>query len=164
MTKNYLQEHDCPWLDIDTNGENLSLEDFLSVHVVRIATNLKKIPLYYAGHIDLTLPQWRILSALAHHGAMPMKDLARMSASDKSLVSRTVKELERKGVLETRTAIEDGRSIICHITDAGSELINIAMPLAKSIHAKILLSFNKRERVQLHRLLKKLDKIMNELE
>jgi len=146
----------CPWEHIEPDGSNLTIEDFLSVHIVRIATHLKRVPVPYTKGIGLTLPQWRLLSALAHHQSMPMKELAKASATDRALVSRTVKELLEQKLLCTASMNAGDRSLTCSITPKGEKLVNTAMPLARMLHARILLSLDTEDRVKLYEILQKL--------
>lgn len=145
-----------PWEHIEPDGSNLTIEDFLSVHIVRIAAHLKRVPLSYTRGIGLTLPQWRLLSAVAHHQSIPMKELAKASATDKALVSRTVKELLEQKLLSTAPMNTGDRSLACSITPKGKKLVNTAMPLARMLHARILLSLDTGDRIKLYEILQKL--------
>lgn len=149
----------CPWEHIELDGSNLTVEDFLSVHIVRIAAHLKRVPNVYAKGVGLTLPQWRLLSAVAHRRSIPMKELTEVSASDKALVSRTVKELTEKGLLNTASMNGGSRSLSCIITRKGAKLVDKAMPLARMLHARILLSLDTEDRVRLYDILQKLQTV-----
>lgn len=151
-----------PWEHIEPDGSNLTVEDFLSVHIVRIATHLKRIPNAYAKGVGLSLPQWRLLSAVAHQRSIPMKQLAEVSATDKAQISRTVKELSEQGLITTASMKKGDRSLACTITPKGKKLVNLAMPLAKMKHARLLLSLEKEDRVKLYEILQKLQVICEE--
>lgn len=152
----------CPWEHIEPDGSNLTVEDFLSVHIVRIAAHLKRFPGTYAKGSGLTLPQWRLLSTVAHHQSIPLKQLAEVSASDKALVSRTVKELAQKGLVNTTPMKNGDRSLACSITPKGVKLVNTAMPLARMLHARLLLSLDTEDRVRLYEILQKLQVVCAE--
>ena len=152
----------CPWEHIEPDGSNLTVEDFLSVHIVRIAAHLKSFPAVYARGIGLTLPQWRLLSTVAHHKSIPLKQLAEVSASDKALVSRTVKELVQKDLVKTASMKSGDRSLACNITPMGKKLVDTAMPLARMFHARLLLSLDTEDRVRLYDILQKLQAVCTE--
>lgn len=154
----------CPWEHIEPDGSNLTVEDFLSVHIVRIAAHLRSFPSLYARGIGLTLPQWRLLSTVAHHKSIPLKQLAEVSASDKALVSRTIKELAEKGLVNTASMKSGDRSLTCNITPKGTKLVDTAMPLARMLHARLLLSLDTEDRVRLYDILQKLQAVCIEQE
>jgi len=153
----------CPWEHIEPDGSNLSVEDFLSVPVVRIAAHLRRFPGTYTGGTDLTLPQWRLLSTVAHHQSIPFKLLIEVSANDKALVSRTIKELAAKGLVKTEP-MKIGKALSCNITRKGARLVDGIMPQARLHHARLLLSLSKEDRVQLHGLLQKLQAVCDGLD
>jgi len=154
----------CPWEHIEPDGSNLSVEDFLSVPIVRIAAHLKRFPSAYAGLVGLTLPQWRLLSTVAHHRSIPLKQLAEISASDKALVSRTVKEMSGMGLVSTASMNSGDRSLVCRITPKGAKLVDKVIPLARERHARLLLALSKEERVRLYDILQKLQAICADID
>jgi DNA-binding MarR family transcriptional regulator len=154
----------CPWKHIEPDGSNLTVEDFLSVPIVRIAAHLKRFPGSYASSAGLTLPQWRMLSTVAHHQSIPLKQLAEISASDKALVSRTVKELANKELVFTASMKIGDRSLACHITSKGTKLVNKVIPQARMRHAQLLLSLDTEDRVRLYDILQKLQAVCVDLD
>lgn len=154
----------CPWEHIEPDGSNLTVEDFLSVPVVRIAAHLKRFPSAYANSAGLTLPQWRLLSTVAHHRAIPLKQLAEVSATDKALVSRTVKELVGMGLVFTASMKSGDRSLVCNITTKGTKLVDKVLPVARERHARLLLSLNVEDRVRLYDVLQKLQAVCEDID
>jgi DNA-binding MarR family transcriptional regulator len=154
----------CPWEHIEPDGSNLTVEDFLSVPIVRIAAHLKRFPGAYANDAGLTLPQWRLLSTVAHHRSIPLKQLAEVSASDKALVSRTVKELSGMGLVSTASMNSGDRSLVCRITAKGNKLVEKVIPGARERHARLLLSLNTEDRVKLYEILQKLQVICADID
>jgi len=153
----------CPWEHIEPDGANLSVEDFLSVPIVRIAAHLRRFPGIYASGAGLTLPQWRLLSTVAHHQSIPFKQLIEVSANDKALVSRTIKELAAKGLVKT-APMHIGKALSCNITAKGAKLVARIMPQARQHHARLLLSLSRSDRVQLYSLLQKLQAVCDGLD
>jgi len=132
------------------------------VPIVRIAAHLRRFPGIYASGAGLTLPQWRLLSTVAHHQSIPFKQLIEVSANDKALVSRTIKELAAKGLVKT-VSMKIGKALCCNITPEGARLVENIMPQARLHHARLLLSLNKQDRVQLYGLLQKLQAVCDDL-
>jgi len=154
----------CPWEHIEPDGSNLTVEDFLSVPIVRIAAHLKRFPSAYANSAGLTLPQWRLVSTVAHHRSIPMKQLAEVSASDKALVSRTVKELIAKGLVSTASMKTGDRSLECHITAKGARVVNKVIGQARERHARLLLALDTEDRVRLYGILQKLQEVCADID
>lgn len=148
-----------PWAHIEPDGSNLTVEDFLSVPIVRIAAHLKRFPSIYAGNAGLTLPQWRLLSTVAHHQEIPLKQLAEVSASDKALVSRTVKELIAKKLVYTTPMNSGDRSLVCNITPEGAKVVDKVLPMARELHASLLLALDIEDRTRLYDILQKLQAV-----
>jgi|TARA_R110000851_G_scaffold165169_1_gene309737 DNA-binding MarR family transcriptional regulator len=154
----------CPWEHIEPDGSNLTVEDFLSVPVVRIAAHLKRFPSTYANKAGLTLPQWRLLSTVAHHRSIPLKQLAEVSASDKALVSRIVKELVKMDLVFTASMKSGDRSLVCNITSKGARLVDKILPMARERHARLLLSLETEDRVKLYDILQKLQAVCADID
>ena len=152
------------WEHIEPDGSNLTVEDFLSVPIVRIAAHLKRFPSTYAGQADLTLPQWRLLSVVAHHRSIALKQLAEVSASDKAMVSRTVKELIQRELVYTASMNAGDRSLVCKITPKGARMVDEIIPKACAKHAELLLTLTPRDRVRLYDILQKLQGVCAEMD
>lgn len=152
------------WEHIEPDGSNLTVEDFLSVPLVRIAAHLKRFPAAYASQADLTLPQWRLLSVVAHHRAIALKQLAEVAASDKALVSRTVKELVQRGLVRTASMNTGDRSLVCNITPKGARIVDDIIPKARAKHAELLLNLSPQDRIHLYDILQKLQDVCAQMD
>ena len=147
----------CPWAEIAEDGSNLRVEDFLTVPIVRLSAFMRRFPAAYTEQFGLTLPQWRLLSTVAYHESIPLGRLVQVSAIDKALVSRTIRQLQDQDLV--RVVADPGGSkkkLDCEITRKGRALTSKIMPLAQQRHARLLLSLNKSDRVRLHAILGKL--------
>ncbi|WP_167752905.1 MarR family winged helix-turn-helix transcriptional regulator [Pusillimonas caeni] len=71
---------------------------------------------------EITVPEWRIISAVGSRGALSLNDLARAIAVDKAWVSRTVANLEKKGFIQRKPLLSDGRQFTLELTDSGRRL------------------------------------------
>jgi|SRR5690606_2909624 DNA-binding MarR family transcriptional regulator len=101
---------------------------------------------------------------LAHHRSIPMKQLAEVSASDKALVSRTVKELIAKGLVLTASMKTGDRSLECHITAKGARVVNKVIGQARERHARLLLALDTEDRVRLYGILQKLQEVCADID
>ncbi|CAN5802158.1 MarR family winged helix-turn-helix transcriptional regulator [soil metagenome] len=150
----------CPWETIEEDGSNLRVEDFLTVPIVRLSSFMRRFPSAYTKDFDLTLPQWRLLSTVAYHSSIPLGMLVEISAVDKALVSRTVRQLQEQELVDM-VADPGGnkKKLNCVITRKGKALTKKIMPMAQRSQAKLLLSLSKVERVRLYAILKKLEAV-----
>lgn len=150
----------CPWDHVEPDGSNLTVEDFLTVPIVRLSTSMRRVPAAYIQPYGLTLPEWRLLSTVEHFGSVPLARLVRISSADKALVSRTVRQLEAGGLIEV-LADPDGnkKTLDCAITRKGRALTRKILPAARQRQADLLLSLTRVERVRLHEILAKLQRV-----
>ncbi|GHJ57833.1 hypothetical protein NOK12_03520 [Nocardioides sp. OK12] len=78
----------------------------------------------------LSLTEYEILVRLSERdGRLRMAQLADALAHSRSRVTHTVARMERAGLVERRSSPEDGRGIMCWLTDAGRELLERSAPV-----------------------------------
>jgi DNA-binding MarR family transcriptional regulator len=150
-------KNDCPWAHIEPDGSNLTVEDFLTVPIVRLSTFMRRVPVGYTQPHGLTLPEWRLLSTVEHFGSVPFGQLVHISSADKALVSRTVRQLEAQGLIEVQPDPDGNRKKLnCAVTKKGRALTRKILPEAQRRQADLLLSLPKNDRIRLHGILQKL--------
>lgn len=71
---------------------------------------------------DLPLPLARVVYELAQAGGQTGRDLAATLSLDPAYVSRLLKRLETRGLIERRTSPDDGREKLHGLTGSGAEL------------------------------------------
>jgi len=147
-----------PWSDLSADGANLSVHDFVTKRISQVMSALRRnVTLPYARSFGLSISEWRILSLVAHAGVIAFSELVVQSTSDKAMVSRVVRALEKRGLVTTRPETESSRKrIACEVTEAGAALYARAIVVAKRQQAEVLLMLSVEERGQLHRILEKL--------
>lgn len=147
-----------PWTDIDVDGENLNVESFITTQVSRVGNALRRtITLPYAEKFGLTVSEWRMLSVLAEAKRLSFIQLVTQSATDKSLVSRALRRLESRQLVQLKA--EPGaprKGLVCQISPAGLKLYQEVMPLARKRQAAMLLVLTREEREVMHQALQKL--------
>jgi DNA-binding MarR family transcriptional regulator len=78
---------------------------------------------------DISLVEYEILVRLSERdGQMRMAALADALAHSRSRVTHTVTRMEHAGLVQRSTSPEDGRGIVCAITDKGHDLLVRAAP------------------------------------
>ncbi len=79
---------------------------------------------------DLSLVEYEILVRLSERdGRMRMAALADALAHSRSRVTHTVTRMERAGLVRRASSPDDGRGIICGLTDKGRALLVKAAPM-----------------------------------
>jgi MarR family transcriptional regulator, organic hydroperoxide resistance regulator len=78
----------------------------------------------------ITLPMYRVLAAIWETGDQRLSDLAAVTTTEISTLSRLVGEMKRKGLV-TRSRLEDnGRTVAINLTSKGRLLAEELMPIA----------------------------------
>ncbi len=78
----------------------------------------------------VTLPMYRVMAALWEEGDQRLRDLATVTTTEISTLSRLIGEMKRKGLV-TRSRLEDnGRTVAINLTSKGRLLVEELMPIA----------------------------------
>ena len=109
----------------------------------------------YRARFGLSIWEWRTLAILGEGRSITAQDLADMAAMDKVAVSRAVKALVDRGLVERVAHEGDGRSRLLHLTAAGKDVYQDIVPMAREAEARLLERLSADERDQLSRLLEK---------
>jgi DNA-binding MarR family transcriptional regulator len=147
-----------PWDQLDASGEGLTVNNFLTTWMSLVSNALRRtITLPYAEQYGLTVSEWRVLSLIAHAKRLPFAELVVQSTSDKSLVSRTLRLLEARGLVAVLAEGNTPRKkLTCLITEAGDALHAQVIPIARRRQAEMILCLSPEERQVMLRSLQKL--------
>jgi hypothetical protein len=75
-------EDASPWADLDELGSGLTVDHFLTTMVSQVINGLRRtVTLPYAEAFGVTVPEWRLLSLLAHAKSLPFAELVVQSTS-----------------------------------------------------------------------------------
>jgi DNA-binding MarR family transcriptional regulator len=102
------------WLDADQQSSWRSF-------VVGVTLLLDRLDADLQHDFDLSLTEYEILVRLSErpHRQMRMAQLADALAHSRSRVTHTVTRMERAGLVDRTTSPEDGRGIVCRLTEHG---------------------------------------------
>ena len=109
----------------------------------------------YRARFGLSIPEWRTLAILGEGASITAQDLADMAAMDKVAVSRAVRNLVERGLVERVAHEGDGRSRLLHLTGAGCDVYREIVPMARDAEARLVSGLSVAERAQLAGLLEK---------
>lgn len=137
-----------PWSALSDTGDGLTVDHFLTTVMAQVVSVLRRsITQPYAQKFGLTVPEWRLLSLLAHAKRLPFAELVVQSTSDKALVSRTMRLLEKRGLAEIQAEGNTPRKrLICLISAEGAALHAQVIPLARRRQAEVIQVMTPQER------------------
>ena len=105
----------------------------------------------------LTEQQWRILRALAAIEAVEVTELARTAFLLGPSLSRILRDLEARNLIERKTAKADQRRSMVSISKEGVKLMAAVTPTSEAIYAEITRRFGARKLVELQEMLGELE-------
>jgi homoprotocatechuate degradation regulator HpaR len=112
----------------------------------------------------LTEQQWRILRALAANDAIEVTELARVAFLLGPSLSRILRDLEARQLIERKVAKSDLRRAVVSITAKGVSLIEAVAPSSEAIYAAITKRYGVRKLAELQDMLGELEGSLSGLE
>jgi homoprotocatechuate degradation regulator HpaR len=115
-------------------------------------------------HHGLTEQQWRILRALAAVDAIEVTELARVAFLLGPSLSRILRDLEARQLIDRRTAKADLRRGLVSISPKGLKLIELVAPTSEAIYAAITQRYGAQRLAELQDMLAALENAVTTLE
>jgi len=112
----------------------------------------------------LTEQQWRILRALAAIEAAEVTELARTAFLLGPSLSRILRDLEARNLIERKTAKADQRRSMVSISKEGVKLMASVAPTSEAIYAEITSRFGARKLAELQDMLGVLERSLGAME
>lgn len=126
------------------------LEDFLPFRLNVLAQEVSlRLSEIYTSHFNLDIPQWRILANLASRGEMTAQEIAKVTLSHKSTISRAVTELESRRLIERTTSAVDKRAFSMRLTVQGQKLFAQLLPMVLQYERELMDRLSVREQTNL---------------
>lgn len=105
---------------------------------------------------DITEQQWRVIRILAEAGTVDASDMADRAFILAPSLTRIIRSLEERGIIDKAKDDNDGRRVLLKITPAGLAIIEEVAPESRLIYDRLEKRFG-RERIEL--LLDLLDEV-----
>jgi DNA-binding MarR family transcriptional regulator len=119
-------------VEADALQEDLPLHQYLTFRLSRVQAKLNaqgaRVLMDAAG---LTLAQWRVVALVGAAGKTRLSDLARITALDKGLLSRNVKNLVKQGLITSTPDSFDHRVQHLTLSEQGREIFDRALPVTR---------------------------------
>ena len=136
------------------------LEGFLPYRLSVLTNTVSQgIARVYRDRHGISITEWRILAVLGRFPGLTASEVVARTAMDKVAISRGVKSLMERDLLQRRTDDGDRRRQRLYITpDAGAKVLHQIIPQARSYEHALLQSLTPEERAAFSHLLTKLQK------
>nr|WP_291846753.1 homoprotocatechuate degradation operon regulator HpaR [Bradyrhizobium sp.] len=112
----------------------------------------------------LTEQQWRILRALTAVDSIEVTELARVAFLLGPSLSRILRDLEARNLIERRPAKADLRRAVVSISPRGLKLIEAVAPSSEAIYAEITSRYGARKLAELQQMLGELERRLAAME
>lgn len=141
----------------DKPSQALSLAEFLP-YQLSITSNAvsNRIAEVYRSQFSLKVTEWRVMAVLGANGPLTQRDLTELTLMDKVAVNRACKVLEERGLASRKPNTDDGRSHLLALTEAGWEVHDRIVPLAREMESRLLEPLDSDERRTFVSLLERL--------
>jgi DNA-binding MarR family transcriptional regulator len=131
--------------------EHFKLEVFLPFRLNVLAQEVsERLSEIYAKRFSLDIPQWRILANLASRGEMTAQEVAFVTFSHKSTISRAVAELEIRKLIERTTSTKDKRAFAMGLTPKGRKMFEQLLPLVLEFEQNLMSKLASSEQAMLN--------------
>lgn len=135
----------------------LRLQDYLPYRLA-VTSNLvsRLVARAYQDQFGVTIWEWRVIAILGEGEPMTSQAISDSAAMDKVSVSRAVRSLEERGLVERKRNAADRRSRLLCLTEAGRCIYEEIAPVALEREAALLSEFDEAEIAVLAGLLDRL--------
>lgn len=136
--------------------------DLLFARLQDVSDNLaRKTDALLRATVGISVNEWRILAAIAATPHATARIVVSETGLDKSWVSRLIRSLQDRGLLETAKDSSDGRRKRLDLTDQGRTALERAIAAVRNLQSQLLNGFSATEHEALPRLLSRLQREMD---
>ncbi len=132
---------------MDRPADDDELEDRLCLMLYQASHTMTATYRKVLQPLDLTYPQYTVMSALWRRNPATIKDLGGLLGSDYSTMSPLIKRLEAKALVRRTRGRADEREVLVHLTDQGHQLRGQAEDVQPAIRRASGLSDAERDRL-----------------
>ena len=103
---------------------------------------------------------WRVLAALSNNGGQRQVDLATMTSTDASTLSRLVTRLVRIGLVTRSRSKQSSREVLIALSPKGSALVDRLIPIARQLQDEAIAGISAKDLALVKRALRKMHENM----
>ena len=143
-------------LPVGTHPEKLDLADYLPYLVNRVGTIIADQfgQEALAAH-GLSIAMWRVMAVLSSAGAQRQIDLAELTSTDASTLSRLVTRLTQLNLVTRTRSASSNREVAVKLSTRGDALVGRLIPIAKAYEATAIAGLPPQELAVLKRCLRR---------
>lgn len=135
----------------------LELEEFLPYRLSVLSNRVSQgIAATYQARFGISVTEWRVIAILGRYPGLAATEVARRAAMDKVAVSRAVRGLLDRELIEREENDADRRAKHLHLSPAGERLYDAIVPAALAYEAALLEALDDDERRMLRQIMDKL--------
>jgi DNA-binding MarR family transcriptional regulator len=141
------------------------LEDFLPYRLSLLSNTVSQgISNAYRGAHGLSVTEWRVIAIIGRFPGLTASEVTARGAMDKVAVSRAVKKLQEKGLVDRSEHAEDRRRLPLKLSSRrGMALFREVVPKALDYERRLLSSLSGDELKRFSRMVGKLQSAANRL-
>ena len=133
------------------------LRSFVTYRIARVQNRLNaQAAAILRKHTELSLTEWRILSLVNLMGPTTASAISREVEMDKGQISRAVKPLIDRGLLDPAEHARDNRHPILRLSDVGAEIVRENSQVMRGRQERLTHNISDEELATLYELLDKL--------
>ncbi len=115
------------------------LTSLLAFRLIRLADRVSRgASLVYETRFGISNVELRVLVVLNEDQPLSVNELARRAYTDKGWISRSVRDLEARGLTKRDGHPSDSRVSLVSLTEQGSALVREIVPVAVERHRRLL--------------------------
>jgi DNA-binding MarR family transcriptional regulator len=135
----------------------LDLGDYLPYLVNRVGTIIAdQFGAEALAPHGLSIAVWRVMAVLASAGQQRQIDLAELTSTDASTLSRLVTRLVRLGIVTRARSMHSNREVAIKLSAKGSALVARLIPIARAYEATAITGLPPQELAVLKRCLRRI--------
>lgn len=134
----------------------MPLPSYLSYLLYQTEQHRRALAADRLAAFGLTFPKWIAMVALARFGDCSMTRLARLAATDRTTLTRSIDGLIRDDLVVRAASPTDRRIVVVRLTPAGEDLLARIREALSPAHAELYAPLTEEERANMTRYLKKM--------
>lgn len=142
-----------------------SLDEVLTYRISMLELLLSRaVGAVYSDHFGLNTHEWRVLAAISVWGPIEAVQVSRWATVDKAAVSRAVRGLLRKDLLERSLHERDGRKITLELTPEGRRTVKAVVQRIGAIQERLFKGYDRQKAREFFAMLRNLEGRLREMQ
>lgn len=154
-------------MDKATNldGAKIYLDRFAQYYFAAISNTFSRtVSSFVRQSYGIGLSEWRVLSNIAQEPNLTAAQISQNNVMDKGLISRSLKSLQAKGLIEVLEHEPGGRNNPARLTDSGIAMHAEIAPFVQAQYSLLMTGISEEEEEALFKILNKLMANLKHLE